>query len=153
MATAPNYLGRLWNPIAPANRHGGINIISGEETVAAMIVMLCLTRRGEDPFNPDYGLDLDLFGRIEDVDPDYWASQVAEAIWKWVPGIAGIRVELAANSNAGKLSAQIIYRSKNALAENTLTVPYHLYTGAVYYEDTQTFLSGISLNGNNFRGF
>jgi phage baseplate assembly protein W len=152
MSTAPNYLGSLWNPVAPANRLGGMNIVSGEATVAALIVGLCLTKQGEDPYNPSYGLSLDLFGRIEDVDPDYWASQVAEAIWKWVPGVVGVRVDVSADSFNGKLAASITYQSKNAFGQNLLVFPYHLYTGAIYYEDKQTFLNGISLNGDTFGG-
>jgi phage baseplate assembly protein W len=152
MAIERNYLGSMWSVVAPVSRYGGMNIVSGQDIVPDAIIALCLTSAGELPMEPEYGLKPELFGLIDEVDPDYWAASVAQSIWRWVPGLVGLKIDMAFDTQNCKVAANILYRSTNELTLNNLSFPYRLYTGSIYYEDIETFREGLSLNGKPFAG-
>ena len=137
-------LGSIWSAYPSSDRNGNINLLEGEDTVPALIISICIIAKGEIPLTPEFGLKPRLFGRVEKIDPEYWAEELAGEIRRWVPGVSGVRVETEADSQNGRVAAKIYYRTEDSIGSNSFVFPYHTYTGAVYYSDIPTFLSEIA---------
>lgn len=133
---------------------GEINVASGQETIAAAIIDVCLTRKGEIPHRPDYGLSPELFGSFNDIDLDYWSTLAYQEIWENVPGLGELYVNVNASDEAeGRFSVSIEYSARNGYdRRSSIVFPYSTYLGADYDSSLNEFLAGVSINGQIFAG-
>lgn len=154
MTYSPNFLGNFWSGFPAMLAGGEMNIVGGEQTIAAAIIDVCLTRKGEIPHRPDYGLSPELFGSFNDVDLDYWSTLAYQEIWESVPGLGELLVNVDASSESdGRFSVTIEYSTRNGYDRRSAIVfPYSTYLGANYDSSLSEFLAGVSINGQIFDG-
>lgn len=148
-----NYIGRMWSSLNEIDTRGGMNIVSDEESVGEQIIAFLLTRQGEDPFSPEYGLDFDIFQNLNELDGDVWAFYIQGKLQQQIVGLNAIRVSVDIEPRDGRARVDIIYSTDLSNDRNTLTFPYHAYTGLQSGDaDVTDFIDSISLNGNRFNG-
>jgi hypothetical protein len=148
-----SYIGNMWSSLQEIDERGGMNIVSNEAAVGEAIVNFLLTRKGEDPFAPEYGLDIEIFSNLNDFDADIWGFYVQEKLKQEVPGLNGLNVNSIVEPSEGKVVLKIDYSTDLSSSRNTLAFPFHTYTG-IQSGDTnvEDFIESISLNGSRFRG-
>jgi hypothetical protein len=148
-----NYVGNMWSSLQEIDDRGNINIVSNEQAVGEQIVAFLLTRQGEDPFAPDYGLDFNLFQNLNDLDGDVWGFYVQGKIQEYIVGLNAVNVRVDVQPVDGKARVYIDYSTDLSNSRNTLTFPYHAYTGFQAGEaNLADLLASVSINDNRFDG-
>jgi hypothetical protein len=150
---AASYVGNMWSSLQELDDRGGVNIVTNEDAVGEAIVAFLLTRKGEDPFAPEYGLDIDIFSNLNDFDADIWGFYVQEQLKQQIVGLNALNVRSTVEPVDGRIVVNIDYSTDMSNARNTLTFPYHTYTGTQSGDaNIADFIESIALNGNRFRG-
>lgn len=154
MPYSPDFLGSFWSGFPATLTNGEMNIVSGKDTIAAAIIDVCLTRKGEIPHRPDYGLSPELFGSFNEVDLDYWSTIAYQDISDNIPGLDLLFVNVDASNEAdGRFSVSIEYSTRNSYDRRSAIVfPYSTYLGVDYESSLSEFLAGISIDGQPFKG-
>lgn len=143
----------MWSSLNALDDRGRMNIITDEAAIGEQIMAFLLTRKGEDPFAPDYGLDFGLFENLNDLDADVWSFYIQGQLTQYVAGLKAVAVGVSVDEGNGKIQIAIDYQTDSSNTRNTLTFPYHLYTGTGRGDTTiDEFLDTISLNGRRFEG-
>jgi hypothetical protein len=143
----------MWSSLQETDARGGMNIVASEVAVGESIIAYLLTKKGEDPFAPEYGLDIEIFSNLNDFDADIWAFYVQDKLKQYVVGLSAINVSVAIEPIDGKATAYINYTTDISNSRNTLTFPYHTYTGVQSGDaNILDFLDSITINDNRFSG-
>lgn len=149
----PSYVGNMWSSLTEIGSRGQMNIVGNEVAIAEGIVAFLLTRWGEDPFNPDYGLDFNLFENFNEFDADAWGYYIQDKLFKYIAGISGVNVRVTTDPIEGRAQININYATDRSSSVRTLTFPYHVYTGLQNGDAAiEDFIESISLNNNRFTG-
>ena len=148
-----NYIGKMWSSLKGLDDRGGMNIVSGEEAIAEQIVTFLLTRLGEDPFNPNWGLDARIFANLNEFDADLWAFSIKSILYESIAGISGINVRVSIEPIEGRAQINIDYITDLNSSARTLTFPYHVYAGLQQGDvSIEEFIDSIAFSGRNFTG-
>lgn len=148
-----NYIGNMWSSLEELDERGALKIVANEEAIAEQIICFLLTRVGEDPFNLDFGLDINIFENLNDFDPELWAFYVEGKLRQHIPGISGLNVIADVEPIDGRARVRIDYGADLSVGTNSLTFPYHQYAGVPQgATDLTAFIESIALNGDSFRG-
>lgn len=150
MASQLSFLGSQWSLWPPDNLRGGMNIVAGTWKVSSDIISVCLTKKGECPLHPSYGLAPDLFEPLSDYAPQYLVYNIDKEIMKWVEDIQKLTVELEYTDYKERINILVRFIPKFAPTLNTLTFGYYDYQGAIWGQNIDTFLDGVALNGKRF---
>lgn len=147
------FLGSSWSLWPPHDERRQLNIVSGTRKITSDILSVCLTRRGECPLHPDYGIAPELFQPLSDYSPQYWVYHLEEEISKWVEGLEILSVEVADKFDyTNELRTVISFVPKIQPDNNILTFGFYQYQGAVWGNDVKSFLDQVALNGERFDG-
>ena len=148
------FIGSSWSLWPPHTESLRMNIVSGTRKITSDILSVCLTRKGECPLHPDYGIAPELFQPFSDYSPQYWIYHLEEEIAKWVEGLESLSVEVDNDFNStNELKTIIRFAPRMQPDNNILTFGFYQYQGAVWGSDFQSFLDQVSLNSERFSGF
>lgn len=143
----------MWSSLKELDDRGGMNIVSNEDAIAEQIVSFLLTRLGEDPFNPNWGLDDRVFANFNEMDADLWGFSIKSRLYESIAGINGIDVRVAIDPTEGRARINIDYTTNLNSSINTLTFPYHTYIGLRQGDvPIEEFIDSIAFPGQQFRG-
>ena len=149
-----SFLGNSWSLWPPHNERGQLNIVSGLSKITSDIISVCLTRKGECPLHPDYGIAPELFQPLSDYDSQYWVYHLQNEIIKWVEGLQSLTVDIAENADSNNsLGVVIEFIPLLRPDTNILTFGFYEYQGAVWSQGIEQFMDGVGINGQRFRGF
>jgi len=97
------------------------------EEIRQSVRLILTTRRGERPFRPAFGADLDqyAFERMETTTCSLIRQEVVAALQRWEPRIWNIRVEFDRRPEEGRLIANVFYevRSSGITAGQAVSLP------------------------------
>jgi len=145
------YLGNSWTLWQPYNLRGGMNIVSGTRKITSDILTVCLTRKGERPLHPTYGIAPELFEPLSNYAPQYWIYQISQEILNWVEGIEQLSVNTFDYEDyKNRLGTEISFIPQNVPDVNVLTFGFYEYQGAVWNQSLDIFMDGVALNGSRF---
>ncbi len=142
-----------------ANFRGGLNVVNGTRAITSRLLTLLLTRKGEDPIHPTLGIAPELFEPLSYDEPHYLVYAIREEIQAWNKaakiGLSSLQVEI--NSQNVYTNEIYVFVSFTPMGRTTgeidvLTFGYWAWKGAIYDEDLETFIRGISFNGKPFFG-
>lgn len=82
-----------------ANTQGGIQLVSGDDSIRQSVLMLLMTRRGERVMRPNYGCDLHrlMFAPNNDATANIAIHYVRTALEQWEPRIDLIKIDAGAH--------------------------------------------------------
>lgn len=147
-------LGSVWSLWQPGTAQRGLNIVTGDRLTASLIISVLLIRQGEDAIHPTLGIAPELFEPISGYNPRLWSASAREEILRWVGTIEDLSIQINKSQDAeNRLSAYIVFRSKNKPDRNVLTFGWLEYTGALYNREMSAFLDDLQLNDQRFTGF
>jgi hypothetical protein len=130
---------------------GGLNFVSGFRKITHDILSVCLTRKGEDPIHPTFGLAPDIFDPMSGYPVQYWIYSVEEEIINRVAGIQDLRVEIVDFGDyRNELQTRITFTPSADPDSHVLTFGWFEYTGAIWNQDLTTFLSDVRLDSSPF---
>ena len=143
----------MWSSLTELDDRRGMNIISNEDAIAEQIVSYLLTRLGEDPFDPDWGLDARLFANFNEMDADLWGFAIKSKLYDSIAGISGIDVKVDLEPVEGRAQININYATDLNSSTHTLTFPFHTYIGLQAGDvSMDEFIDSIALPGRKFTG-
>lgn len=143
----------MWSSLKELDSRNGMNIIGNEDAIAEQIVTYLLTSKGEDPFNPEWGLDAQLFANFNEFDADVWALMIKSKLYESIGGVSGINVRVVLDPAEGRAQINIDYATNTNSSVNTLTFPYHTYTGLQQGNSSiEEFIDSIAIGGQRFNG-
>lgn len=147
-----SFLGKLWSPWLPYNSKGNPNIVSGTGAIAASMLSLFLTQKGEIAEEYNFGLAPDIFDPMSDYTPEYWIFNAEQEIATWIPGIAQLRISISGyEASDNRLDTFISFVPKGQPDRNLLVFPFYQYQGAIWDGEIQQFLDGVYLNEFPFK--
>ncbi len=151
--TPDSFFGNAWTWVPSHDDHGDPNIISGVRVITHSILWLLLTRKGEDPIHPDFGLAPRLFDPLSSYDPEYWVYNVEQEVSKWIAGIQTFTVRVSGyDAIDNQLQTEIYFTPESEPSTHLLTFPYYQYQDAVLNGNSTAFFSSLALKGQLFTG-
>lgn len=101
---------------------GRFRLLSELEEIKQSVHLILTTRRGERPFRPKFGVNLDqyAFELMDATTCNLIRQEVVAALQQWEPRIWNIRVEFDQESEEGQLTANVFYevrRSRIAVSQ------------------------------------
>jgi hypothetical protein len=149
------FLGQSWS-LWPPQGLRGFNFVQNLDKIASDIMTVCLTRKGDRPLYPDYGIAPDLFDPLSTYPVEYWLYHIQEEIIKWVEGIdvdlLRINVHPIVDSD-NELATDIFFAPIIAPDQHILTFGFYSYQGAIWQnQSVENFLQDVSLDDRPFNG-
>lgn len=101
---------------------GRFRRLSELEEIKQSVHLILTTRRGERPFRPEFGVNLDqyAFELMDTTTCNLIRQEVVAALQQWEPRIWNIRVEFDRKAEEGRLVANVFYevrRSRVAVSQ------------------------------------
>ena len=150
MASNLEHIGNQTTFYPYENKNGEVNIVSGSEAVASRILHVLLTRPGEDPVHPTWGIAPDLF-KPQNQDTAiafvYQAQEILVRINEEAKiGLEALKVEVEDNGVAtGKLSIKVTFRPVGAAFNNVLTFGFWEYQQSVLDNNLEAFIKTLEI--------
>ena len=116
----------------PYDFRGQVNVVSEKKAIAARILHVLLTRPGEDPIHPDWGIAPDLFQPHTQSAAITFAYQAQEILVRLNElgkiGFEALQVKVNdTGALSGKINIEVYFRPTRAAENNVLTFGYWEY--------------------------
>ncbi len=132
------------------NERGEINVVSGSQAVGQRILHVLLTRPGEDPLHPNWGIAPDLFKPQNQDTAIAFAYQVQQILIRLNKeakiGFEALQVEVDDTGIAtGHLKIKIMFRAVGAPYNNVLTFGFWEYQQSVLDNNLEAFVKTLEI--------
>ena len=140
----PAFLGRGWSLLSPINAYTGrAEMLDGEQDVQEALLILLLTRPGEQLMHPDYGCHLQdhIFEQMDATTEAAIISDISDAIMFHEPRVTLHDVHLVAEDwIEGQLTIALDYTIDQINTRSNVVFPFYIAEGTLLPATTRSQL-------------